>query len=207
MASAIKQHLSKGEKVLWLASGGSGIKVGLKTLEMLNGIDLENLTITLTDERYGELGHKDENWQQLLGGGADFKNAKTFRIIKDLSFNETTENFNDWLEQTIENVDFVIGLFGIGADGHTAGIKPNSVAATSIKLADNFTGEDFQRITITPKMFKHINQIVTQASGVDKTRVLETLFAEKIDFVDQPAQLLKTVAVSDLVTDNEVRLS
>ena len=207
MASAIKQHLSKGEKVLWLASGGSGIKVGLKTLEMLNGIDLENLTITLTDERYGELGHKDENWQQLLGGGADFKNAKTFRIIKDLSFNETTENFNDWLEQTIENVDFVIGLFGIGADGHTAGIKPNSVAATSVKLADNFTGEDFQRITITPKMFKHINQIVTQASGVDKTRVLETLFAEKIDFVDQPAQLLKTVAVSDLVTDNEVRLS
>ena len=56
-------------------------------------------------------------------------------------------------------------------------------------------------------MFKHINQIVTQASGVDKTRVLETLFAEKIDFVDQPAQLLKTVAVSDLVTDNEVRLN
>ncbi len=161
----------------------------------------------MTDERYGELGHKDENWQQLLDGGADFKNAKTFRIIKDLSFNETTKNFNDWLGQTIENVDFVIGLFGIGADGHTAGIKPNSVAATSIKLADNFTGEDFQRITITPKMFKHINQIVTQASGVDKTRVLETLFAEKIDFVDQPAQLLKTVAVSDLVTDNEVRLN
>lgn len=207
MASAIKQHLSKGEKVLWLASGGSGIKVGLKTLEILNGTDLENLTITLTDERYGELGHKDENWQQLLDGGADFKNAKTFRIIKDLSFDETTENFNDWLEQTIENVDFVIGLFGIGTDGHTAGIKPNSVAATSVKLADNFTGEDFQRITITPKMFKHINQIVTQASGVDKTRVLETLFAEKIDFVDQPAQLLKAVAVSDLVTDNEVRLN
>lgn len=174
---------------------------------MLSGTDLNNLTISLTDERYGELGHKDENWQQLLDGGADFKNAKTFRIIKDLSFDETTKNFNDWLEKAIENADFVIGLFGIGTDGHTAGIKPNSAAATSSKLADNFTGEDFQRITITPKMFKHIDQIVTQASGVDKTKILETLFAEKIDYIEQPAQLLKTVAESDLVTDNEIRLS
>ena len=70
---SIFRQLKSNKKVLFFLTGGSSIPVGLKAAELLKNISdknlIKNLTITLTDERYGPLGYQDSNWQQLLEKG------------------------------------------------------------------------------------------------------------------------------------------
>ena len=90
---------------------------------------------------------------------------------------------------------------GIGADGHTAGIKPHTVAVTSDEYAAQFEGEDFARVTMTPIAIAELDEVVAYAHGADKYPVLRQLLHEEVALLDQPAQALKTVPRSTLFSD------
>lgn len=203
LALVIKDRLASGQRVLWLLSGGSGVKAVLATCTLLAGTDLRNLYVTLSDERYGPVGHPDENWQQLLDGGMKLPSANLYRPLTGDDIVTTCDTFGAWLMQQITDADYTIGLFGLGADGHTAGIKPGSSAATASAWAEHFTGEDFERITMTPFAVSQVDEIVVQASGTDKTPMLRRLLYETLDVTEQPAQILKTVPKCTLYTDNQ----
>ncbi|HET8884264.1 MAG TPA: 6-phosphogluconolactonase [Candidatus Saccharimonadales bacterium] len=203
LAFAIKDHLAAGNRVLWLLSGGSGINVVLAVSMQLQDIDLSNLYVTLTDERYGPTGHPDENWQQLIDGGMALSGATLYRPLVGENRTTTTDEFGAWLMQQFTAADYTIGLFGVGPDGHTAGVKPHSSAATATAWADSFDSQDFERITITPFAIEQLDEAVIQASGVDKIPALKQLVHESIDIIDQPAQVLKTVPKCTLYTDNK----
>ena len=81
LALKIKDRLASGQRVVWLLSGGSGIQAVLATCTLLAGSDLRNLYVTLSDERYGPVGHPDENWQQLLDGGMQLPSANLYRPL------------------------------------------------------------------------------------------------------------------------------
>ena len=203
LASTIKEHLTAGDHVFWFLSGGSGIKVVLETDRLLAGTDLTNLSVTLSDERYGPVGHPDENWQQLLDGGMKLKGTTMYRPLIGEEPAKTTDEFGAWIMQVMSAAQYKIGLFGIGSDGHTAGIKPHSSAIEASAWANSFTGDDFERITITPLAVSQLDEVIIQASGVDKLPVLQQLTQATLDVADQPAQILKTVANCTLYTDNE----
>lgn len=200
---AIKDNLAADKKVLWFLSGGSGIQVVLEAALQLQDIDLSNLSVTLTDERYGPVGHKDENWKQLLDGGFELPGATLYRPLVDEDRVTTTDEFGAWIMQRMTTANYKIGLFGIGSDGHTAGVKPHSSAADTIAWADSYTGDDFERITITPFTISQLDEVVIQASGTDKTDTLRQLLYEVIDVPEQPAQILKTIPRCTLYTNNQ----
>lgn len=199
----ISEHLDAGQKVTWIISGGSGMKVVLKVAQLLANTDTSNLYVTLSDERFGPVGHHDENWQQLLDAGFAISEATLYRPLSGLDKKTTTDLFNNWLIEHITTADFSIGLFGIGSDGHTAGIKPHSSATRAITWADSFIGNDFDRITMTPLAIRQLNEAVIQASGPDKIPTLHQLLHEEHSVADQPAQILKAVPVSTLYSDNK----
>lgn len=203
LAVAIKEHLVAGEHVLWFLSGGSGIKVVLETDKLLAGADLTNLSATLSDERYGTIGHANENWQQLLDGGLKLEGATLYRPLVSETCSVTTDEFGAWIMQVMDAADYKIGLFGIGSDGHTAGIKPHSPAVDTTAWATCFKGDDFERITMTPLAISQLDEAVIQASGPDKRAVLSQLVHEDIDITNQPAQILKTIQRCTLYTDNK----
>lgn len=159
--SLISEQLKLNKKVLFFATGGSSVAVGARAAELLNALPdkslLKNLTITLTDERYGEVGHKDSNWQQMLEKGFNIPEATLIPILIGENRMVTTLHFDAFLHQEFnlakENV-YRIGLFGVGKDGHTAGILPNSSAVDSPDLVFSYDTPDFSRITITPKVIK-----------------------------------------------------
>ena len=76
--------------------------------------------------------------------------------------------------------DYKIGLFGIGVDGHTAGIMPPD------------TISKWTRISITPQLIKKLDEIVLYVEGKEKIKILQKL-DEDIDEITMPAQLLKSV--------------
>lgn len=199
----ITDKLSQNKRVLWFLSGGSGARVVLEVARQLAGQDLHNLYVTLTDERYGPIGHPDENWQQLLDGGFDLPGANLYRPLIGEDPQTTTNRFGAWISQHMADTHYSIGIFGIGNDGHTAGIKPHSSAVTANAWTDYFVGDDFERVTITLLPIEQLNEVVMQASGPDKVPVLRSLLTESISVVEQPAQALKHVALSTLYTDNK----
>jgi 6-phosphogluconolactonase/glucosamine-6-phosphate isomerase/deaminase len=203
LTRVITTHLSAGERVLWLLSGGSGSKVVIETAKQLASSNLENLSVTLTDERFGPIGHADENWQQFLDNGFTLPGAMLYRPLIDKDRQTTTDTFALWLETQITESDYTIGLFGIGSDGHTAGVKPHSSAVDAPTWAADFTGDDFERITMTPRAISQLDEAVIQASGVDKVPTLTALLHSVVDIEEQPAQVLKSVPICTLYTDNK----
>jgi 6-phosphogluconolactonase/glucosamine-6-phosphate isomerase/deaminase len=203
IAGQIIDRLAKNERVVWFLSGGSGTRVVLEVARLISNHDLHNLSVTLTDERYGPLGHPNENWQQLLDNGFNLPGATLYRPLIGEDPLTTTTHFSAWVSQHMADAHYSIGLFGIGADGHTAGIKPQSSAITANAWADYFIGDDFERITITPLPIGQLNEAVIQASGADKLPVLKSLLTESVAIAIQPAQILKQIPVVTLYTDNK----
>lgn len=202
----IKDHLIKGEQVLWLLSGGSGITVAVEVSKRLRLLDLSKLFVSLTDERYGIIDHDDENWKQLLDAGFILPKANLYRPLIGKDIVTTTVAFGDWLFTQLEKSDFKIGFFGIGIDGHTAGIKPHSSAITSPNLTASFIGSDFTRITITFSTIKQLDVAIVQASGKNKLPVIHSLFTSNQSLDNQPAQIFKELPHATLYTDNKENL-
>jgi len=203
ITKVIIEKLAANKKVVWFLSGGSGIQVVLEVARQLANQDLKNLSVTLTDERYGPIGHSNENWQQLLDGGFSLPGANLYRPLIGEDQITTTNRFGAWVSQHLADAHYSIGLFGIGTDGHTAGIKPHSSAVTANAWTDYFRGDDFERITITLLPISQLNEAVIQASGQDKLPILKSLLHESISVIDQPAQALKHLPLCTLYTDNE----
>lgn len=204
LAGELIRHLAAGETVLWLVPGGSAMQVAV---DVMNRIPVEygtQLNVTLTDERYGSQGHDDENWRQLDDLGFDSSGARTYRVLDGTEVDETTRNYGAQLRHWLESADFRAGLFGIGPDGHTAGIKPESAAVTARGLAANYIGMDFERVTVTPKAIAELDLAVAYATGREKWTTLERLVQEDLPIVDQPAQSLKAAGRTVLFSDLKV---
>lgn len=201
--NTIKEHLAKGEKVLWLLTGGSGIAIAVEASKRLRLSNLSKLFVTITDERYGLVGHQDENWQQLLDAGFRLPGANLYRPLIGKDIEPTRISFNNWLSDQISSADYKIGIFGLGVDGHTAGIKPHSIAVSSNDLVTSYKADDFERVTITFLVIKQLNEVVIQASDKIKRQVIHKLITRDLPLDDQPNQILKSVPHATLYTNNK----
>lgn len=201
LTTAITERLDAGESVLWLVPGGSAMQSAAKVLERLEDVDTSRLCITLTDERYGAPGHEDENWSQLAKLGFSVSSINAYRVLRGEDAETTAADFSDKLAALFETYQYKIGLFGIGADGHTAGIKPHTIAVTSSDLAASFKGEDFERITMTAEAVRRLDEVVAYAYGEEKHDTLREILYEQKPLADQPAQVLKEVQTATLFSD------
>jgi 6-phosphogluconolactonase/glucosamine-6-phosphate isomerase/deaminase len=195
-ANILEQRLAlelANNKVLWLISGGSNIKTTVLAMQQVPEEFSSNLTIMLLDERYGEPGQKDSNWAQLLNAGFESKKAMLLPILKEgQSFEQSADYYNALAEKAFLNNDVIVAQIGMGADGHIAGILPNSAATESInKLVTHYESEPYKRMTLTFEAIKQINVAYVFAFGDDKKPALLQLKDESLDPKVQPAQILK----------------
>lgn len=193
------QHYLDNGRVLLLLSGGSNIEPQIKILAALS--HRERLTIGLIDERYGDVGHPDSNWQKLLDTGLPKENLALMPVLVGKTVEETSREYNKKLAEAFDSHETVIGIFGMGPDGHTSGILPHSQAVTSADLVTYYKGPDFMRITTTPISFGYFDIAYLIAYGAAKTEALHNL-AKDISIADQPAQALKAIAQCTVFNDS-----
>lgn len=198
VVEVLSDHLRSGEQVAWLLSGGSAIDLEVRIAQRLQTLDVTKLYVGLIDERYGPRSHKDENYVQLTEAFFPFY---INRVLKGESGAKTAKAFGEKTMEALKDADFSLGIFGIGADGHTAGIKPGSPAVTSTEPAVFYKWDDYQRITLTPPIIRELDEAIVYAVGHEKTETLQTLTSKKVSPSKQPAQVLKDVAVCTLYTD------
>lgn len=191
LTSRLNTALDEGNKVLWLVPGGSNITVAVGVMRGLNRSKLSNLTVALTDERYGDPGHADSNYFQLRKAGFNYKDAKFDDLLDGSTQKETVQRSNDKMAELFTSSDLVVGFLGMGSDGHIAGILPNSPATTEKHMwVVGYDGGQFQRITLTPFALSHIDEAIVGAFGVEKKPQFEKLCRVKLPIREMPAQIL-----------------
>lgn len=199
IGSTIQSKLDEGKKVLWLVPGGSAIKIAVGARDSLTR-NLQTLTVSLTDERYGPDGHVDSNWEQLTRAGFNFDGLKRVPVLTGLDLAATTNTFKGFLTQALQENDYLVGLFGMGADGHVSGILPGSLAVTSEEFCTSYQGPDFMRITTTPRFITLLSEAFLYTSGAAKHHQLE-LLNQELPLAEQPAQALKLVPTLTVISD------
>lgn len=202
LTQQIEAHLKKGQSVTWLLSGGSAINVALKVAEQLrsSGTRLQTLSVSLIDERFGKPGHADSNWFKLEQAGLSLPGAKLHPVLEGKGMGVTAADFEAWLKQNLVDVDYSIGLLGVGPDGHTSGILPHSPAVEAEGWVAAYEGPDFQRITTTAAALQHLSEAAVYAVGENKRQALDNLDSD-LSLAEQPAQLLKQLSKVTIFND------
>ena len=200
LAESILHELNQNKKVLFLVPGGSSISVACEAAKIIAQHPHNNLTVTLTDERYGKPNHKDSNWLQLSEQGFSLPQAKIYHILTGDDPASTTRKFNEFLEVKLTEADYKIGLFGVGKDGHTAGILPETDAVNYSDKAFTYKTETFERITISPKVIEILDEAVVYMKGSDKWPIIKNL-EKDIDPYINPVQFLKKVPLLTIFSD------
>ena len=63
----------------------------------------------------------------------------------------------------MKSTDTVIGLFGMGSDGHIAGVLPNTLGVLSTEVVCGYISDKFTRVTLTLDTLKKIDASVITA--------------------------------------------
>lgn len=197
----IRPKLYAQQRILWLVSGGSAVYVAIEAIDKLN-CDLSGLSVGLIDERYGEPGHSDSNYRALSEAGFDGSILEIEPVITGQSVSESAVLYSLWLNDQLDESDFTLGLFGIGADGHTAGLLPDNPINDSAQLYDHFQADDYLRLSATPKLIRRLDAAVVYAVGDSKWPVLQRLFTDEDN--NLPANVLSRI--DDLRVFSDVKL-
>ena len=197
--------LNDRKKVLWLICGGSNIPTAIEVMARMraqvSGNILGNLTVSQTDERYGPVGPKDSNWQQMVEGGFNFQGIKSLPILENITLEETIVSFGRKISEAFADVDFVVGQLGIGPDGHIAGILPNTPAVNDTGVVTGYVAEPFTRVSLTFNQLTKINFSYVFAFGASKRQALTELRDKDLSLNDQPCAILKQMKESSVFTD------
>ena len=211
----IAEHQKKD--ILLLLSGGS-------VLQILEYIDASSfgphVTLALTDDRFTD-NIQENNFLQIQNTEFFSKiNERGIEVIAtnpqakedfDAFFNRIEGEYNSYVN-THTNA-YVLGIFGIGDDGHTASIFPDDTVSFKNKYRnENILTQTFngplpyaQRITITPKFIEeHINEVVLYAVGKNKCQtILQDMYNTNFDEHQIPALIPASHPQSILITDCE----
>ena len=200
IADSINRNLKKNKNILWFVSGGSAILLEVLVSKKITKTNIDNLTITLIDERYGPIDYVDSNWLKLKQSGFDVAGAKMIPFLIGKDIKKTVVDIKDILKEELDKADYKIGIFGIGIDGHTAGILPYTKAVNDKELVCSYNTEEFNRITITPSVVKVLDEAVIYAMGDSKWPIIEKLKGD-VSIEEMPAQILKSVPKLTIFTD------
>ncbi len=213
IADKLLAQLNAGKIVFWLVTGGSAITIESETSALLQKVDLSNLTVALMDERFGPVGHPDSNWKQLIQAGFDLPGAEMIPILQGEDREISTKKFADVLTANFMLSDYSLGQFGMGPDGHTAGILPDSPYIKTDELAISYADSeatkqltpgvyrDKDRITMTVTAIARLDEAIVTAFGKDPE--LFDRLEHKIPIEKMPAQALKLVKNVNIYNDQK----
>lgn len=186
-------------------SGGSTPKRMLALLAeepFRSQINWEKLRLYWVDERCVPADHADSNYrmtrEQLLSK-VPLAEENVFRMEGELNPEDAASRYEATLRNTFrlegaEAPAFDLVLLGMGDDGHTASIFPNTSAIDAmgtLVAANHVPQKDSWRITLTWPVINHGRRVVFLIEGGAKAEVLREVLLGGYDPDRLPAQLIR----------------
>ncbi len=195
-------ELEAGRHVLWLVSGGSNITASVQIMPAISTALRARLTVMLSDERYGPVGHPDSNYQQFLDKGFDGDPAVFIPTLQaGLSLDKTADAYAEVVKTEFSRADIIISQLGVGSDGHIAGALPGTIATTASALVVGYSSNPYQRVTLTFPALQQIDADYSLVYGDDKRPALTRLQDSDLSLTEQPAQILKKLSEAYIYND------
>ncbi len=219
-ARGLSSLIPKKQPTLLLLAGGSAFSF----LEYVDTAVLsETLTIGMTDERFSrdEAVNNFEQFTQTIFY-AEAKQHGVHFLDSSVGEKESLENFgtrfeqniSDWIEQNTNGT--IVATFGIGEDGHTAGIMPfpenpsrfdELFEKNPISVAYNAMEKNQYslRTTVTLDFVRRrVQSAVVFASGEGKRTALEKVMHKEGTLAETPARIVREIKNLNLYTDIDV---
>lgn len=190
-------------------SGGSTPIIAFGLLSKTS-LPWDKLQIFFADERCVPPDHKDSNYQMLTETllQAPIPASNVFRFKAELDPPEAAKQYT----QTIKDVFgtdkpvFDIVQLGMGDDGHTASLFPNTAAlevSGGIAIENHVPQKDTWRLTLTKDTINNADHIVFLIGGTGKAQVLkDVLFGDKKP-KELPTQLINSANPAVFLLDEE----
>ncbi|OGJ52294.1 6-phosphogluconolactonase [Candidatus Peregrinibacteria bacterium RIFOXYB2_FULL_32_7] len=190
-------ELSKTEKISRIGlSGGTTPKPIYEKLARNTEINFRNIEFYQVDERYIDKNHPDSNYKMIF----ESLIAPIAPKLKEFYYFDTTLEITDCLEKyekilkQIPQQSFDLIILGIGKDGHTASLFPNSkMLAETEKLTAHTQTQKFavkDRLTITFPMIMKSKNLLLLLQGKDKKKTLDAFLNSNKTTNEFPAKKL-----------------
>jgi 6-phosphogluconolactonase len=188
-------------------SGGSTPQATFKLLAdpagpFLNTVAWDKLYLYWVDERCVPPTDPESNYgvcKELLLDKVPLPEANVFRMEGELNPEEAASRYESYLRNSMklegaESPAFDLLLLGMGPDGHTASLFPNTEALeniTNLVVANHVPQKDTWRITLTAPVINQATEVVFAIEGAGKADVLAEVFTGPRDIERLPSQLIR----------------
>lgn len=213
-AKNLLYKLCDRQTVLFL-SGGTTPKALYETLAREKKLNVG--AAALVDERYAaspKLKNQISNGYMIrrtgLAGYVE-KQGRFYPVLqKGLSIKDTALQYDRTVGFLLGGFKKSVGILGIGADGHTAGLPAGAYnskliiqSSELVTSIDNFPGEYRERVTLTFPGLSKLDRIIILVFGKEKKKALDLMFGGD-DIYEVPARFFKTFGMAEraiLITD------
>jgi 6-phosphogluconolactonase len=194
VAEVISRCLSKKQSCAIALSGGSTPKRLYELLARGEGgpIDWKRVHVFFSDERNVPPEDLESNYrmakESLLASGL-VPEANVHRIHGEYSADEAARSYEEEIRRVLGNDPvFDLVLLGLGPDGHTASLFPDSPALKEDKklVAPNRVEKlKSDRITFTYPLLNRAEHVIFLASGADKSKIVRAVLSGEGDYPSQ----------------------
>ena len=193
-AELIAERATEGPMTLGLAGGSTPAD----TYDALGGvtIDWDRVTLWLSDERWVPHDHPDSNGRMAL---EHLPPAAADRLLRPrfspyLTPADSAVYYDAELQYLHGGRKPDIVLLGMGTDGHTASLFPDTEALTADPrrwfVENHVPSLDTWRLTVTPSLLHQAETVLVLVAGTDKADMLAEVLEGPPD--RHPFQLLDT---------------
>jgi 6-phosphogluconolactonase len=173
---AIQQH---GRFAVAL-SGGSTPKVIYQELakKYRQEVDWSRVYLFWSDERAVPSDHPDSNYKMAMDSG--FKDlpippAQIHRMKGEGNLQQNAADYEDLIKRILDKRFFDLVMLGVGEDGHTASLFPNTDALkeqTKLVVANHIFEKETWRLTLTYPCINQSDKAVIYAIGQAKESII-----------------------------------
>ena len=164
-------------------SGGSTPKAIYGKLALSNEIDWSKVHLFFSDERSVPPTDPDSNYKMALDSGFTAINPPHMhRMIAEKDMPQNALAYEKLIERTLKGRPFDYIMLGMGEDGHTASLFPNSDGLEETKrlVVPNYAApKKSWRMTFTFPLINSALHTVIYVIGEDKAPMLASILNEK----------------------------
>ena len=178
--------------------------------------DWEKVRIFFGDERCVAPGHRDSNFRMAheeLLSKVPIPQMNIFRMRGEIDPNEAAMEYGLHLKERFGEGGLDLVLLGMGEDGHTASLFPNSLALLETKhrcvahfVEKSTTGKSW-RITLTAPFLNRSAEVLVLVAGEEKAAVLNEVLTGPRDTARLPIQMIQPAGKLVWIVDESAHSS
>lgn len=182
----IQELLDEKEIIHIALSGGSSPLPVYSKLSTFD-IDWSRISFFIVDERCVSVHSDDNNYRNIKSCFLDKIPSASFPVMQEgLNFSEAANQYQELIKKELTIVDgfpqFDLILLGMGLDGHTASLFPETEALKNtqdLMVLNHVPQLETYRITMTYPLILNAKRIVLIAKGEAKKKVLDNIIENK----------------------------